>query len=70
MINENALENLALEEDLKSDIRCLSSSLEERDFNIYIFICKFKDENDFLDKFKIINNSIAFNFQEIGRAHV
>ena len=62
-VNEILVESLILDNELKSNINCFSYDIHDRNFSIYIFSCEFKDENDLLENFKIINNSIAFDFQ-------
>lgn len=62
-INEKIIDGLTLEYKLKSNIKCFSCDIQDRNFNLYIFIYEFKDEQDFLETFKTINNSIAFDFQ-------
>ncbi|WP_433948072.1 ABC-three component system middle component 1 [Bacillus tropicus] len=62
-INEILIEDLSLENDLKRNIKCFSCNIQDRNFNLYIFNYEFKDEQDFLNNFKTINNSIAFDFQ-------
>ncbi|MER2121409.1 MAG: ABC-three component system middle component 1 [Solibacillus sp.] len=62
-INEKVIEGLTLEYKLKRNIKCFSCDIQDRNFNLYIFTYEFKDEKDFLETFKTINNSIAFDFQ-------
>ncbi|PEM89607.1 hypothetical protein CN558_04400 [Bacillus wiedmannii] len=62
-INEILVEDLTLENELKRNIKCFSCDIQDRNFNLYIFSYEFKDEVDFLENFKTINNSIAFDFQ-------
>ncbi|MEC3334626.1 ABC-three component system middle component 1 [Bacillus thuringiensis] len=62
-INEILVEDLTLENELKRNIKCFSCDIQDRNFNLYIFSYEFKDEQDFLENFKTINNSIAFDFQ-------
>lgn len=64
IVKDNIGELINIDEELSdNNINCIQHQPSEGSYNFYIFTCDFNSEVELVNKYKIINEVIAFDFQ-------